>query len=260
MPPVSRDPLPNDPLDGAELKAYSLHVFDPVARERLGENAARAIAAFKLCLDNDCFFLPRTAYQLPSFEITVKIGEGQLLIRPRYHFPHMKMFEHHEPFVRPFPLARNEAGEVIEEQEFEPFVISAKVDSPNLVRVHLGLPIVTFQKIEPGPGEMVGRYDRVEHRYDPAEYPPLTPPTVVLLKDFGKPAPVAQTHVLLSPSEMIAKTNAKEVIQNEGAATPGEPTGDKAPESTEGGAAQREMVTAPPDPTKRPKRNRRAKA
>ena len=58
------------------------------------------------------------------------------------------------------------------------FTLSVKVDNPNLVRVHCGLPVVISEKKPPKYGDMFPEIQQHEIRYDPTDYDPLPEPTI----------------------------------------------------------------------------------
>jgi hypothetical protein len=71
----------------------------------------------------------------------------------------------------PVPLPQVEAGVVA-------FAFTEKIENPNLVRVHTGIPIEVTEVVRPGPGQTIGSLVKHSVQYDVRDYEPLPEPTV----------------------------------------------------------------------------------
>lgn len=195
MPPVSsRETIPNFPLNGHELAIYAVRVFEQVCKQRdvLPVVSGPATEALLNAMKNHFGFKSSYAYPGVFFEIAFQSH----VIRnheTRVSFTVTPNFSGCEPFVRrplhcsapPLEGWSPEAEHVV-----DCFTIRVKVENPNLVRVHQGMPIVISEKVPPKHGMMLGSIEHHEVKYDP--------------KDYGDPPPFL---VLDQRQEFIAKWN-----------------------------------------------------
>ncbi len=192
MPISSQEKIPNLPLTGSELAKYVMGLLDKVLAERgvlSDEQRMHVVTALSYAMTSDWVFRPQFTYANVSFEIAVLIHalvdseRFAFTLEPVFHFPSLPVeSQTHKPFVRrPVGITAPPLGEwraLNAESIVDCFTISAKVENPNLVRVHVGLPVVIQAKTPPPHGEMFSKIEDHEVRYDPTDYPPLPEPTV----------------------------------------------------------------------------------
>lgn len=191
MPPISsQETIPNFPLNGNELAIYAVKVFEQVCKQRdlLPFVSEPATEALKRALEGDWAFKSTMLYPGVNFEIALQSHvtrnhevRAAFTLEPVFKFPNNSSFAECKPFVRrPVnctapPL---EGFSADAQHSVDCFRIAVKVENPNLVRVHCGMPITITEKIQPKHGEMFGSFENHEIRYDPADYEPLPAPVV----------------------------------------------------------------------------------
>ena len=148
--PLSTETIPNKPLNGEELKRV---ILDNV-RQRL---------------DSDCFFNATIAYTRCAFSFTITVhGAGlQQAVEVRSRTKAAGAIEGEAPL------------ENVEENDsqFTALQRDVKVDSPNLTRIHHGMPITTQVK-QPPPtaNDPFPSFELQKITYEPGDHPPLAEP------------------------------------------------------------------------------------
>jgi hypothetical protein len=193
MPPISsRETIPNFPLNGQELAIYARNTLAKVCEQRGWESGRveTLVGALQRSLENDWVFKQQFIYANVSFEIAVESHAAEentsarfaFSIAPVFHFPNNASYPESKPFVhRPVgissPPLEDFGADAI--HFVDCFTVSVKVENPNLVRVHCGLPITIAEKVQPKHGELFGTITNHEVRYDPSDYEPLPPFLVI---------------------------------------------------------------------------------
>jgi hypothetical protein len=182
----SRETIPNFPLNGQELALFTREVLKKtlLARNWSGRHSEILIAALQNALETDWLFKPQFIYPNVSFEIAIQshcvehVTEAQFAfdLGLVFKFPNNASFPESKPFVRRPVGVSSPPIEKFEPEDLHTvdcFVVSVKVENPNLVRVHCNLPIVIAEKIQPKHGELFGKIQNHEVRYDPKDFEEL---------------------------------------------------------------------------------------
>jgi hypothetical protein len=182
----SRETIPNFPLNGQELALFTREVLKKtlLARNWSGRHSEILIAALQNALETDWLFKPQFIYPNVSFEIAIQSHcvehgtEEQFAcdLGLVFKFPNNASFPEGKPFVRRPVGVSSPPIEKFEPEDLHTvdcFVVSVKVENPNLVRVHCNLPIVIAEKIQPKHGELFGKIQNHEVRYDPKDFEEL---------------------------------------------------------------------------------------
>jgi hypothetical protein len=191
MPAIStRETIPNFPLNGYELAIYAVKVFEHECelRDVLSVVREPAVRALKQALENDWVFKMQFTYTGVSFELAFQSHVTRnhevrcsFTLLPTFTFPTNFAMPKHEPFVRrpivctapPLDGWSPDAEHVV-----DCFTMAVKVENPNLVRVHCGLPIKITEKVQPKHGDMFGEIKTHELTYNPEDYESLPDPVV----------------------------------------------------------------------------------
>lgn len=187
MPLSSEERIRNTPLNGGELRDYALWLL----RTRLVHHAVlsddqivNVCATFLKDMQNDYVFSRGTTY--PNVEILIEFrahateDRFAYTLTPQFFFPNPTSPTHtvfiHRPLTTPMPPLTIQPGE---EQVVDCFSLRVKVNNPNLVRVHLGMPITITKTIPPdrSKNKPMATFEEEEIRYDPKDYDALPPPT-----------------------------------------------------------------------------------
>lgn len=179
---LSPEKLPNTPIMGDELRQLSLTLLTDEFQMRSVPQACadRLLHATDIAMRNDFLFAKTAAYPGIRLELRVKLhrcGEKCAFeITPI--FKHMSnTFLDHTVFVR--APGGPPLSERSDDEQVECFTLSMKIENPNAVRVHYGLPIIRQVREEPKPGEMFGQFRTETLEYDPAECGPKPEPSVI---------------------------------------------------------------------------------
>jgi len=176
--------IPNHPLTGSELSAYVRHLAFPskdIAPERGSNWDDINLAADALMgrMRGDFAFAHNAAYPRPQITVTGKFFVENAVEQPVYKYHLRADFQ----FIN--SMMPKHSVEVSGGHERLPDGISGvvtaferkiRVENPNLVRVHLNLPIQRLVNHAPKPGETLGKAEMVDVQYDPNDYPPLPEP------------------------------------------------------------------------------------
>lgn len=194
--PMQSEKLANGPLTGYELALRIEHALARQLRERIPDREPTDAAWRQSVLDtlhdrvlHDWVFGVTILWPLVSYllefkcwftapGVTVQIMPGaarptafwDLRIVINTQNIHLKEHKVALGIVTPvFPQV--EAGVVA-------FAFTEKIENPNLVRVHTGIPIEVTEVVRPGPGQTIGSLVKHEVKYDVRDYEPLPGPAV----------------------------------------------------------------------------------
>jgi hypothetical protein len=214
--PTSKETVPNLPLNGNELLQYTLTLFSSVLRDRAVldvRDMQRAYGALENALYTDYHFHSQYTYA----NIEIEVGAKFHLMGDKFAFtlePVFTMDKPMKPYFAPFvrrpvgvpapPLDSWLPGEA---HVIDCFTIATKVESPNLVRVHCGMPVRLTAKVPPPPGQMFPSIEIHEIKYDPTDYPPLPSPIVTdqterCVQEWGISAYTGLAPTVVDPSQM----------------------------------------------------------
>ncbi len=146
--PTSRERVPNKPLTGAEVAKVII------------ERITRRFA-------DDGTFNEMYAYREVAFDIKVRVHLGEPV---GAHDVVTEGVVRDGEVERGAPPLPTENGEVVA------FDLHHEVESPNLERVALGLPITIAAHAPSAPGDIFPRIEQHEVKYDPDSYPKPEPP------------------------------------------------------------------------------------
>ncbi len=183
---LSGEKLPNKPLTGTEFKKRIIAVLEKELLQRMPHGILfldeTVIKLVRDEFDRDHRFNFQTTF--PGAEYTIEgkfhfTAPGSKLPRVAWSLEvRFKFTTIHMPNspvkarTTPPPMALDEDSGVIA------FRVTEKIDNPNLVRVHTGLPIEVTVVEKPDVGQMFGKMERHAVQYDPAQYPELPEPVV----------------------------------------------------------------------------------
>jgi hypothetical protein len=186
MPLTKQEKIPNLPLSGWELSVYVRSMFKKVLEQRGVLDSSEielVLNPLTAAMQNDCFFSGSFMYPKVSFEIAAQFHR----IGDRFAYSVQPLFKTanplqptHTPFIRRLPGTPPPPVVFTPEDEHvvDCFTALSAVDNPNLVRVHNGMPVSVTASVPPAVGELFGKIERHEVRYDPTDYPPLPDPAV----------------------------------------------------------------------------------
>ena len=155
--PTTDQKIPNNPLNGAELKAVCLtHV-----RDLMQLTEAALIAAIEERMSRDGLFAV-SPYTHPRAQVKIRFE----FVWSNKNLPTTAFTVN----VGAAPL-EDAAGVFVAGVNRE-----ISIDSPNLERIAAGIPITHTEAVKPKPGEMFGSFVQTEIPVNPEEYPkPKTP-------------------------------------------------------------------------------------
>jgi hypothetical protein len=170
--PISTNRIANLPLTGPEVKTYALALLRAELDCRgVNETVIDAmVASLATACDNDFMFRSGTAY--PGITITLQVRLHYCGERAAYSI--VPTFKHQNPLPDNVPLVRSVEPPLLdrgEDEHVEAFTITAKAISPNLIRVHYGMPITEIKRRDPRPGDLFPEYYEEQIAADPADYP-----------------------------------------------------------------------------------------
>lgn len=201
MPISKQETIRNRPLSGDELSVYVRYVVKGVLQQRGVldfDEVELVMNPLTVAMQNDFFFAGQFEHPGISFSIAGKFhkveGKFAFTLKPVFKttnplYPEHKVFLRRTAGVLEPPIKPEDPNA---EHQIDSFAISVAVDNPNLVRVHVGLPVNIESQLPPGPGELFGKTEQHEVLYDATDYPPLPAPGVVdttelSAKDWGVP-------------------------------------------------------------------------
>jgi hypothetical protein len=178
--PLSSERLANVPLNGQELKEYSRKLLtrELVAREVPDDVALAMVLAFDTAMDKDFISRETAAYPEVVVELNVKAHFYSVEmewafafeIEPVFHTINILAPKHIVVVRSPKPPMKEFAGR----GTVVAFQLTSKVENPNLVRVHYGIPIVIQKRKEPEPGQMFADIVSETLEYTPEDFPGKT--------------------------------------------------------------------------------------
>lgn len=188
MPLSTQENIKNTPLNGWELQQYALWLL----KRSLETHAVLSdlqiqtvIRLFDVDMGNDYVFSRGTMY--PNVEISIEFrchvieDRWSFTLSPSFMFMNPAYPVHvvfiHRPTTIPSPPLTAETEQ--DEHVVDCFKVQTRVDNPNLVRVHLNLPIIVTRTVMPDRAKNRPMVTFEDERivYDPADYDPLPPPT-----------------------------------------------------------------------------------
>jgi hypothetical protein len=154
--PTQDAKIPNNPLNGAELKAVCLkHV-----RELMAQTETALIAAIEERMSKDQLFAP-SPYTHPRAQVKMNFE----FVWSNKNLP-----------VTKFTIRTGEQKEDASEVFVSGVNRELSIESPNLERLAAGLPIDQIESVKPKPGEMFGSFKTTEVPVNPEDYPKPNPP------------------------------------------------------------------------------------
>jgi hypothetical protein len=186
--PMSHEKLANGPLTGYELAQRIEHVLARYMRERLPDQEPtdevwreQVVGTLHWRILNDWVFGVTILWPLVEYLCEFKCWFTAPGVTPAAGFWRLRLLittqnihlKTHEVILSniPVPLPQVEAGVVA-------FAFTEKIENPNLVRVHTGIPIEVTEVVRPGPGQTIGSLVKHEVKYDVRDYEPLPEPVV----------------------------------------------------------------------------------
>ena len=180
---LSTEKLPNNPITGSELMQLCVTLLrdELIMRSVPGQTTCLLVDSMEHAMKNDFLFAATAAYPGISLEIAVKLHRSgdfcAFAIKPV--FKHMSnTFPEHTVFVRT-PAAPPLDVHRSDDEQVECFTLAMKIDNPNSIRVHYGIPIIRQIREEPKPGEMFGQFRTETLEYNPEECGPKPLPSVI---------------------------------------------------------------------------------
>lgn len=158
--PISDRKVPNNPLNGAELKQLVL----TETQRLLAETEEQLLSALTGGLNNQSVFSPHYAHPRVAVSLSLKFHWSNR------HLPETEI-----------SVTAGEGNPPLEDAKDDDQFVSGTdrkvtVDNPNLTRLDAGIPITVTEVERPGPGETVGSVQQRELQVDAGEYPKPTPP------------------------------------------------------------------------------------
>jgi len=192
--PLSTEKLANLPLNGQELKAYTRKLLDNELQKRGVPNACvlGIDAAFETAMVNDFISRETAAYPEVTVELNLKLhyamdewierGGEQIAasafeLQPVFRTINILAPTHAVVVRSPKPPIKEFAGR----GTVVAFQLTSKVENPNLVRVHYGIPIVIQKRKEPEPGKMFADIESETLTYTPEDFPGVTLPEPLVI-------------------------------------------------------------------------------
>lgn len=147
--PLSSERIPNKPLNGQELAQVIV------------DNVREVLA-------RDCFFMKTVAYTRCAFSFTITV-HGAGLLQPVEVKSQVRAVGAIEGEV---PLENAD-----DDSQFAALQRDVAVESPNLTRIHHGMPITTTVRVPPATVENpFPSFQERKIEYAPGDYPPLPEP------------------------------------------------------------------------------------
>jgi hypothetical protein len=186
---MAQEQVKNTPLTGHELRNLALHLL----RSRLhlhgvltDSQSERVIDCFLKDMNNDYVFAGNFMYPQVELDLAFQLH----VIEDRWAFTLTPVFlftnpshPRHEVFIhRPLTVPKPPLSFSLDDEHVvDCFRLKCKVDNPNLVRVHLDMPITITKTVLPNreEGRPFVSFETVEIKYDPKDYDPLPPPEYI---------------------------------------------------------------------------------
>lgn len=186
---MAQEQVKNTALSGSELRDVSVHLL----RTQLTLHGVltdaqiiRVSECFLRDMNNDYVFSPQFTYPMAEldmgFQLHVIEDRWAFTLTPEYYFTNPALAKHivfiHRPLTVPKPPL---SYSLDDEHVVDCFRLKMKVDNPNLVRIHMGIPITVTRTVMPdrAKNRPMVTFEVEEVRYDPKDYDPLPPPVLV---------------------------------------------------------------------------------
>jgi len=230
---LSSEKVPNLPLNGQEVLRWIVWLAEQeLARRPLvsPEQAKAALLSLQNGVDHDSVFLAGQAWPNLKIELTfkfdqvgpkfaVQVGlkletrllppmrEYSVFCRPPLDTTVLPSPPRTPPQYIPEPPLSDPEGE----HRVDAFMLESRATNPNLIRVHMGLPIRIGRQSPPEPGQLFGKFEYHNVEYSREDNPPLDPPVISELGEhcrivwnLRKVTTAPPPGLLVQPEKMLA--------------------------------------------------------